>query len=59
VLETGTRTSRNAIKRRGAGGLGIEKTDSGFRLTLDECYGPAGSIEAEKMFLRLTPGKPS
>jgi Immunity protein 50 len=39
-------------------GLGIEKTDSGFRLTLDECYGLAGSIEAEKISISLTPGKP-
>ena len=40
-------------------GLAIEKTDSGFRVTLDDCYGLAGSIEAEKMSLRLTPGKPA
>ena len=39
--------------------LGIEKTDSGFRLNLDECYGVAGSIEAERMSIRITPGKPS
>jgi len=39
--------------------LGIEKTDTGYGLTLDECYGLAGSIEAEKMSLRVTPGKPS
>lgn len=40
-------------------GLGIEKTNSGFRLTLDECYGLAGSIEAERMSIRIMPGKPS
>jgi Immunity protein 50 len=40
-------------------GLDIEKTGSGFRLTLDECYGVAGSIEAERLSLRITPGKPS
>jgi hypothetical protein len=40
-------------------GLAIEKTDSGFRVTLDNCYGLTGSIEAEKMSLRLTPGKPA
>ena len=40
-------------------GLAIEKTDSGVRLKLDDCYGLAGSIEAERMSLRLTPGKPS
>jgi hypothetical protein len=39
-------------------GLAIEKTDSGFRVTLDDCYGLAGSIESEKLSLRLTPGKP-
>jgi len=39
-------------------GVGIEKTDSGFRLTLDECCGASGSIEAERMSLRITPGKP-
>jgi Immunity protein 50 len=36
-------------------GLAIEKTDSGFRVTLDDCYGLAGSIESEKLSLRLTP----
>lgn len=40
-------------------GLGIEKTDSGFRVALDDCYGLAGSIEAEKLSLRLTPGRPA
>jgi Immunity protein 50 len=40
-------------------GLAIEKTDSGFRVTLDDCYGLAGSIETERMSLRLTPGKPA
>jgi hypothetical protein len=40
-------------------GLDIEKIASGFRLTLGECYGLAGSIEAEQMSLRITPGKPS
>jgi len=40
-------------------GLSIEKTDSGFRVTLDDCYGLAGSIEAESISLRLTPGKPA
>jgi hypothetical protein len=40
-------------------GLDIEKIGSGFRLTLGECYGLAGSIEAERMSLRIMPGKPS
>ena len=40
-------------------GLAIEKTDAGFRVTLDDCYGLAGSIEAENMSLCLTPGEPA
>jgi hypothetical protein len=39
--------------------LAIEKTDSGFRLTLDECYGLSGIIEAKTMSIRTMPGKPS
>ena len=39
--------------------LVIEKTDSGFRVTLGDCYGLAGSIDAEKLSIRLTPGKPA
>jgi hypothetical protein len=40
-------------------GLDIEKIGPGFRVTLGECYGLAGSIEAERISLRITPGKPS
>ena len=40
-------------------GLVIEKTDSGFQITLDDCYGLSGNIEAGKMSIRLMPGKPS
>jgi hypothetical protein len=40
-------------------GLAIDKTNFGFRVTLDDCYGLAGSIEAENISLRLTPGKPA
>lgn len=39
-------------------GLDIEKTEAGFRLTLDECYGLSGSLEAESLSVRLKPGKP-
>jgi len=39
-------------------GLEVEKIDSGFRLRLDDCYGLTGSIEAERLSLSLTPGKP-
>jgi len=40
-------------------GLTIEKTDLGFRVTLEDCYGLAGSIEAGKISIRLAPGKPA
>ena len=40
-------------------GIDIEKTESGFRLTLQGCYGMEGNIEAEKMSLRLAPGRPA
>src|SRR5262249_26734004 len=39
--------------------IGIEKTDLGFRVTLGGCYGLEGTIEAERISLRLAPGKPS
>jgi hypothetical protein len=39
-------------------GLALEKVDSGFRITLDDCYGIAGTIEANKISIRLTPGNP-
>jgi len=38
-------------------GLSIEKTDLGFRLTLDECYGLAGSIESQRVSIRVIPGE--
>ena len=38
--------------------LALEKVDAGFRLTLDDCYGLAGVIEANEISIRLTPGKP-
>lgn len=40
-------------------GIEMEKTESGFRLTLQGCYGMEGNIEAGKMSLRLAPGKPA
>ena len=40
-------------------GIDIEKTESGFRLALQGCYGVEGNIEAQKMSLRLAPGKPA
>jgi hypothetical protein len=40
-------------------GLGIEKTASGFRLALGACYGLAGTIDAERISIQMTPGRPS
>jgi hypothetical protein len=39
-------------------GLDLEKKDAGFTLTLDPCYGLAGTIDANKVSIRLKPGKP-
>lgn len=38
--------------------LAISRTNSGFRVDLGACYGLAGSIIADKIALRLMPGKP-
>jgi len=38
--------------------LGAEKTERGFRLDFSAAYGFYGTIEAERLSLRLTPGKP-
>ena len=40
-------------------GLSIEKGECGFRITLDPCHGLTGTIDADKIVLRLTAGKPS
>ena len=39
-------------------GLAIERIDSGYRLTLEDCYGVAGTIDASDISIRLIPGKP-
>jgi Immunity protein 50 len=39
-------------------GLDLEKKGEGFVLTLDHCYGLAGTIEAKKIAIILKPGKP-
>jgi len=39
--------------------LVIEKINSGFRLTLQGCYGLSGTIDVSKIAIRLIPGKPS
>ena len=40
-------------------GLAIEKIDRGYLLTLDDCYGMSGTIEATSISIRLTRGKPT
>src|SRR5258708_34764958 len=37
-------------------GLAIERIDSGYRLTLEDCYGVAGTIDASDISIRLIPG---
>ena len=39
--------------------LGINKSDTGFRLDISSAYGLCGTIEAQQLSLRLTPGQPS
>jgi len=39
-------------------GVAIERVDSGYRLTLKDCYGIGGTIDASDISIRLTPGKP-
>lgn len=39
-------------------GLAIERTQNGYRLALEDCYGLAGEVEAKNISIRLTPGKP-
>ncbi len=39
--------------------LGIRKVPTGYILDFGPCYGLAGTIETEKLSLRVTPGKPS
>ena len=39
--------------------LGIEKIDSGFRVTPQDCYGLAGTLDVCKISIRVIPGKPS
>jgi hypothetical protein len=40
-------------------GLDLDKKGEGFILTLDPCYGLAGTIEAKKITIKLKPGRPS
>ena len=39
--------------------LGIDKTETGFQLSFSSSYGLSGTIEAQKLSLRVVPGKPS
>jgi hypothetical protein len=39
-------------------GLAIDRVDGGYRLTLEDCYGIAGTIDATDISIRLAPGKP-
>jgi Immunity protein 50 len=38
--------------------LTIAKSDSGYKLEIGQCYGLAGTIKADDISIRLTPGKP-
>jgi hypothetical protein len=39
-------------------GLTLDRKEEGFLLDFDPCHGLAGTIEAEKLSIRLYPGKP-
>ncbi len=51
-LELGGFSNQNVVF-----GLDLKKKDAGFVLTLDPCYGLAGTIEVEKISIRIKPGK--
>src|SRR6266571_6217124 len=53
-LELGGFSNQNVVF-----GLDLKKKDAGFVCTLDPCYGLAGTIEAEKISIRLKPSKHS
>ncbi|MGA7078399.1 MAG: Imm50 family immunity protein [Terriglobales bacterium] len=60
ILETVFELSLNGFSGQNViSGLGIEKIDSGFRLTLGACYGLAGGIDVERILISITPGSPS
>jgi hypothetical protein len=40
-------------------GLTVERGENGFRLALDDSHGIAGTIDAKRVWIRLTPGKPN
>lgn len=39
-------------------GFTINKDDSAYKLDIDPCYGLGGSIKADGISIRITPGKP-
>ena len=39
-------------------GLGIEKTEGGYKITIGSSYGLGGFLEAEKISVDVEPGKP-
>lgn len=39
-------------------GLAIERSEGGYRLALEDCYGVAGYLEAKDISIHLTLGKP-
>jgi hypothetical protein len=40
-------------------GLSLEKKEAKFHLSLEPCYGLAGTLQAEDISILLSPGKPS
>ena len=40
-------------------GLEVERIAEGFRITLDPCYGLAGTLEAARVTVDVAPGKPA
>lgn len=38
--------------------LSIEKRETGYKLDIAQCFGLAGTIKADNISIRITPGKP-
>lgn len=52
-LELNGFSSQNVI-----GGLDVDRTNEGYRLSFHPCYGLTGTLEAKKVSVELKPGKP-
>jgi hypothetical protein len=39
-------------------GLSLEQSGAGYLVNLEDCYGLSGSISAERLSIKLEPGKP-